>query len=117
MKLSEPTVSLIAHAIYQADFDPSDLSIRLPASTSAPTAVVHFVVTALSLPAELPPLNENPIDFEEELESGLLGCYVDPKVTKLMQSGVEKSRVPNDGGWLGLRKFLLPILLNVSAAN
>ena len=62
------------------------------------------MVTALSLPSELPPPNERPIDFDDELESGALGCYVDPKVTKLMQSGVEKSRVPDDGGWLGLRE-------------
>ncbi|GAA5903296.1 AAA family ATPase peroxin 6 [Sporobolomyces salmoneus] len=88
---------------------------ELPASTSIPTAVVHFVVTALSLPSELPPPNENPIDFDEELESGALGCYVDPKVTKLMQSGLEKSRVPNDGGWLGLTR--LPIPFNSSSSS
>lgn len=59
-------------------------------------------MTALSLPSELPPINDKPIDLDEELESGALGCYVDPKVTKLLQSGIEKARVPDDGGWLGL---------------
>ncbi|GAA5824221.1 hypothetical protein JCM5353_000355 [Sporobolomyces roseus] len=78
---------------------------ELPASTSIPTAVVHFLVTSLSLPSELAPVHTGPVDFEEELESGALGCYVDPKVTKLLQSGVEKSRVPNDGGWLGLSQL------------
>ncbi|GAA5964160.1 hypothetical protein JCM3765_005357 [Sporobolomyces pararoseus] len=90
---------------------------ELPASASVPTAVVHFAVTALSLPSELPPPNPNPVDLDEELESGALGCYVDPKVTKLMQSGVEKSRVPNDGGWLGLPRLPLLQLERTSATN
>ncbi|GAA5930797.1 AAA family ATPase peroxin 6 [Sporobolomyces koalae] len=85
---------------------------ELPASTSTPTAVVHFVVTALSLPPDLvQPVNQ-PVSLEEEHEAGLLGCCVDPRVTKLLQSGVEKSRVPNDAGWLGLD--CLPVMPIVS---
>ncbi|GAA6007485.1 hypothetical protein JCM11491_004179 [Sporobolomyces phaffii] len=75
---------------------------ELPETISTVTAVVHFVVTALSLPAESPPLSQTPIDLDEEIDSGGLGCYVDPKVTKLLQSGVEKARVPDDAGWLGM---------------
>ncbi|GAA6063493.1 hypothetical protein JCM10212_004452 [Sporobolomyces blumeae] len=74
----------------------------LPATTSNPTAVVHFLVTSLSSSPDNSLANLEPISLEEEVESGQLGCFVDPKVTKLLQSGVEKARVPDVGGWLGI---------------
>ncbi|GAA5959373.1 hypothetical protein JCM21900_000707 [Sporobolomyces salmonicolor] len=83
--------------------------IELPASTSAPTAVVYFLITSLSLPSDESPPLRHPEDYDEELESGALGCYVDPKVTKLLQTGVERGRVPDVGGWLGLADLPPPL--------
>ncbi|GAA5889484.1 hypothetical protein JCM5296_005959 [Sporobolomyces johnsonii] len=84
--------------------------IELPTSISAPTAVVYFLITSLSLPSdETPHPPRHPADLDEELESGALGCYVDPKVTKLLQTGVERGRVPDVGGWLGLADLTPPL--------
>jgi len=41
-------------------------------------------------------------DLDRQLEDGALGCFVDPKVTKLLQTGVERGRVPDVAGWMGV---------------
>ncbi|BGP11179.1 peroxisomal assembly protein [Rhodotorula toruloides] len=80
----------------EEDFD-------LPDESAAPTAVVHFLITSLSVDASTSssaPTGD--FDLDRRLEDGLLGCFVDPKVTKLLQTGVERGRVPDDAGWLGI---------------
>jgi peroxin-6 len=79
----------------------------LPASSSTPSAIVYFLITSLSVDTPSSPLS--PLDSTEldhALEDGLLGCVVDPKVTKLLQTGIERGRVPDAGPWLGLRASL-----------
>ncbi|BGP35154.1 peroxisomal assembly protein [Rhodotorula toruloides] len=80
----------------EEDFD-------LPAESTSPTAVVHFLITSLSVDASTSstaPTGD--FDLDRRLEDGLLGCFVDPRVTKLLQTGVERGRVPDDAGWLGI---------------
>ncbi|BGP27447.1 peroxisomal biogenesis factor 6 [Rhodotorula toruloides] len=80
----------------EEDFD-------LPDESTAPTAVVHFLITALSVDASTSSSSPTgDFDLDRRLEDGLLGCFVDPKVTKLLQTGVERGRVPDDAGWLGI---------------
>ncbi|GAA5990325.1 hypothetical protein JCM10908_007319 [Rhodotorula pacifica] len=80
----------------------ADDEVQLPQSSERPSAVVYFVVTALALDSSSTiQAATGDIDLDAELESGQLGCYVDPQVTKLVQTGVERGRVPDVAGWLG----------------
>ncbi|GJN93762.1 hypothetical protein Rhopal_006819-T1 [Rhodotorula paludigena] len=95
--IDEERVTFVGHEGGQDD------DVELPAASAAPTAVVYFVITSLSL--DPPTASSAPTgDFEldRELEDGLLGCVVDPKVTKLLQTGVERGRIPDAAGWLGV---------------
>ncbi|TKA54821.1 hypothetical protein B0A53_02630 [Rhodotorula sp. CCFEE 5036] len=76
--------------------------IELPQASGHPTAVVYFVVTALALDSSsATQAATGDVELDAEIEEGLLGCYVDPQVTKLVQTGVERGRIPNVAGWLG----------------
>ncbi|BGP19899.1 hypothetical protein JCM10213_008627 [Rhodosporidiobolus nylandii] len=91
--------------------------VDLPASTSNPTAVVHFLITSLIPSSPCSPrltASDSSTELDFLLEDGKLGCVVDPKITKLLQTGVERGRVPDVGGWLGIPSVpvsLTPTLL------
>ncbi|GAA6055837.1 hypothetical protein JCM3770_004784 [Rhodotorula araucariae] len=77
--------------------------VHLPAAPTAPTAVVHFLITSLSLePVTNSTAATGDFELDRQLEDGALGCIVDPKVTKLLQTGVERGLVPDVGGWIGI---------------
>ncbi|EPQ30691.1 uncharacterized protein PFL1_01592 [Pseudozyma flocculosa PF-1] len=87
--------------------------LRLP-GTAAPqkTAVVHFKITTLTseliVPAKPSTANGHGGKHEDEAsialrsQAGKLGCVVDPNVTKMVQTGVEKCRVADSARWLGV---------------
>ncbi|GAA5839198.1 hypothetical protein JCM9279_002624 [Rhodotorula babjevae] len=82
---------------------PHEDEVDLPAAPTAPTAVVHFLVTSLSVePPTTSTAATGDFDLDRQLEDGALGCFVDPKVTKLLQTGVERGRVPDVAGWMGV---------------
>ncbi|KWU43793.1 AAA-domain-containing protein [Rhodotorula sp. JG-1b] len=84
------------------DDAPPEEEIELPQASEHPTAVVYFVVTALALDSSsATQAATGDVELDAEIEEGLLGCYVDPQVTKLVQTGVERARIPNVAGWLG----------------
>ncbi|GAA6037672.1 hypothetical protein JCM8097_002278 [Rhodosporidiobolus ruineniae] len=90
-----------------------DEEVDLPAATSAPTAVVYFLITSLGVDPSSPTLTTaDSSDTNLALEAGRLGCVVDPKVTQLVQTGVERGRVPDVTGWLGIPS--LPFSLSPS---
>ncbi|POY70700.1 hypothetical protein BMF94_6283 [Rhodotorula taiwanensis] len=83
------------------DETPED-EIELPQSSGRPTAVVYFLVTALTVDPATPTSSPTgDLDLDAEVENGQLGCYVDPHVTKLVQTGVERGRIPDVAAWLG----------------
>ncbi|GAA5840290.1 hypothetical protein JCM11251_006686 [Rhodosporidiobolus azoricus] len=91
----------------------ADEEIDLPALSSAPSAVVHFRITTLTVDPPSPRLSatdSSATELDFAIEQGKLGCVVDPKVTKLVQTGVERGRVPDAAGWLGIPS--LPISLS-----
>jgi peroxin-6 len=45
--------------------------------------------------------------LEESLAAGELGCIIDPKITKMVQTGLEKSLVPDTAGFLNLRMLAI----------
>jgi len=45
---------------------------------------------------------------------GELGCWIDPDTTRLTQSGLENSRVPDLDAFLGVSESMLHILLNTT---
>lgn len=83
---------------------------RLPASSSTPSAVVFFQITSLELsPSTSSPRigNSSAEDaLNDRLDAGELGCFVDPYATKLLQTGIERSLVPDVAGFLGFREPL-----------
>ncbi|GAA5888470.1 hypothetical protein JCM6882_008631 [Rhodosporidiobolus microsporus] len=86
--------------------------VALPASSSKPSAVVHFLITSLTVDPPSPRLSatdSSATELDFAIEQGKLGGVVDPKVTKLLQTGVERGRVPDAAGWLGIPS--LPISL------
>ncbi|GAA6020420.1 hypothetical protein JCM10207_002101 [Rhodosporidiobolus poonsookiae] len=90
----------------------ADEDVDLPQGSSAPTAVVHFIITSLSVDPPSSPLSApNSTEIDHLLEDGRLGCIVDPKVTKLLQTGVERGRIPDCGGWLGVPSSAPPVSL------
>ena len=44
---------------------------------------------------------------------GELGCWVDPAVTRMVQTGIEHARIPDVGEYLGLREFMGPLLVSL----
>lgn len=103
----------------------ADLSLlRLPASSSSPTAVVYFQITSLELsPAPAPSRILGGTAEEaltDQLDAGELGCFVDPYATKLLQTGIERSLVPDMSGFLGIseqRFALSPLFADVSSSQ
>ncbi|GAA5940270.1 hypothetical protein JCM3775_004416 [Rhodotorula graminis] len=82
---------------------PHEDEVDLPAAPTAPTAVVYFLVTSLTVePPTASTAATGDFDLDRQLEDGALGCFVDPKVTKLLQTGVERGRVPDVAGWMGI---------------
>ncbi|SCZ94448.1 BZ3500_MvSof-1268-A1-R1_Chr12-2g03905 [Microbotryum saponariae] len=76
--------------------------VELPASLNVPTAVVYFVITSLELSPPTEVRAEGGDELTELLDLGEFGCHVDPRMTKLVQSGVEHSLVPDVEGYLGI---------------
>lgn len=89
---------------------PEDLEVDLQGSV--PTACVYFVITSLELPTRST-VAKDPL--ADQLESSSFGCLVDPKVTKLVQTGIERALVPDTNPFLGICEWsstLAPVLLN-----
>lgn len=76
----------------------------LPSSSEIPTAIVFFQITSLELQSTslISSLED---DLTIRVKSGQLGCFVDPKVTKLVQTGLERSLVPDVAGFMGMCEF------------
>lgn len=100
--------------------DLEEEKVDLPSAgliTNESTAVVFFQITSLEM-------NIVPIDETEgftknhsrsDLSSGLYGCYIDPKITKLVQAGLEKNLIPEVQGLTGIEGnfyfiFIFPFL-------
>ncbi|KAN0065525.1 peroxisomal assembly protein [Thecaphora frezii] len=86
---------------------------RLPGADGLQkTAVVHFKVSALTselvAPTKASVNGGGAIQHEDEAslslraQLGQLGCVVDPNVTKMVQTGVEKCRIADASRWLGV---------------
>lgn len=98
-------------------------SYSLPVSGASPTAVVFFQIASLELTSSAVHLASAPKGktsdsgrtaaefFSDQLSAGDFGCFVDPRVTKMVQTGLERSLVPDVAGFSGLRGFLCPVAL------
>lgn len=89
--------------------DIHDLKLPSADGTAAKTATVYFKITDLR--AELvAPNNAAGSGSKDQAiralalqaQAGELGCIVDPSVTKMVQTGVERCRVANCDRWLGV---------------
>lgn len=67
---------------------------------SSAKEIVYFVVT--NVDCEAPSTNnaQNSSDVYLGLSAGELGCWVDPTVTRVTQTGVEHARIPDASTFL-----------------
>lgn len=83
--------------------------------------VVYFIVTNVehNVPSRLGAVASP--DMYVGATVGELGCWVDPAVTRMVQTGIEHSRVPDMGSYLDLSMFAvltdIPPSLRPSAAQ
>jgi hypothetical protein len=76
-----------------SSFSPNTLHFSLPNSdTAGPTALVFFKVISLEVSCSQSVLESD--DWDDRAARGDLGAFVDPSATKMIQTGVEHSRVP-----------------------
>lgn len=92
------------------DGDAGDDAIELPSTGShwnlSPTTV-FFKITSLEINRdEQPHVIGYKTEYESRLETGDWGCYIDPAVTKLVQTGLERALVPDVDEFHLLRKWI-----------
>lgn len=83
--------------------------LRAVASTY-PNEIAYFMVTNIECDAL--PSQMSVDDLYAGITTGEWGCWVDPSVTRIVQTGVEHARVPDVAGYLGLGAFV-PFLVLV----
>lgn len=86
----------------------------LPSSaTSSPTAIIYFRIASLTPELFEPPSetggsaggkaeHDAELTLREAARRGHLGCVVEPTLSKMVQTGIDKSRVADARGWLGV---------------
>ncbi|KAI0668555.1 AAA-domain-containing protein [Trametes maxima] len=99
------TDDLLRHASVPDDEDPDapheDADLDLADSSSEVNELVYFLVTNVehSVPSRLGEVSSP--DMYVGATVGEMGCWVDPSVTRMVQTGIEHSRVPDMGQYLG----------------
>ncbi|KAF8334192.1 P-loop containing nucleoside triphosphate hydrolase protein [Cantharellus anzutake] len=96
----------------QEDVVQFTLNQNFPLSSPVNTGVVYFKITNIE---------HDVVDIDiSEREStyfastmGELGCWVDSKVTKMVQAGLEHSRVPDVTSYLGIESSFVPLPASV----
>ncbi|KAI8998975.1 AAA-domain-containing protein [Trametes punicea] len=85
----------------EADFEITEVS-------NEPNELVYFVVTNVehSVPSRLGDIASP--DMYVSATVGELGCWVDPSATRMVQTGIEHSRVPDVGQYLGIVQRVPP---------
>ena len=71
--------------------------VRNPGFPSSPNEVVFFCVTNIEHDVMK---TESNTDLYVSSTVGELGCWVDPAVTRIVQTGVEHCWIPNVGSYL-----------------
>ncbi|KDQ12329.1 hypothetical protein BOTBODRAFT_34616 [Botryobasidium botryosum FD-172 SS1] len=78
------------------------LDHEFPLASYRPTNVVFFKITNLEYDVVDTTDSHAPPDVYVAATMGELGCWIDPKVTKMVQAGVEHSRIPDVAAYMGL---------------
>lgn len=76
-------------------------SNRSPASSSRVNEVVFFMVTNLEYDVPQNGRHAQPADMYVGSAIGELGCWVDPTFTRMVQTGIEHSTIPEAAAYLG----------------
>lgn len=71
-------------------------------SQGEPNEVVYFLITNVehNVPSRLGEVSSS--DMYIAATAGELGCWVDPSVTRMVQTGLEHARVPDMAQYLGI---------------
>ncbi|KAI0043551.1 AAA-domain-containing protein [Auriscalpium vulgare] len=64
--------------------------------------IIYFVVTNVDCDPSTAAKNTATSDLSVGVAVGELGCWVDPAVTRMLQTGTEHTRIPDGTGYLGL---------------
>jgi peroxin-6 len=68
---------------------------RLPIFTSNPSETIFFLVTNIEYDVVSNEDSKSPPDTYIGSTIGELGCWIDPQTTRIIQTGLEQSRVPD----------------------
>ena len=74
----------------------------LPFSNGTPTNAVFFKITSIEHATIDTMDGLRSLDTYVAATMGELGCKIDPKVTRIVQQGVEHTRIPDISEYLGL---------------
>lgn len=86
----------------------ADVRDRLATLAGPPTSTVFFKITSLEVgSSQHKPNGSVPSDLEGKVLGGDFGAVIDPHVTKLVQTGIEHSVVPDVSVWAGVGKSTL----------
>ncbi|KAF8590012.1 AAA-domain-containing protein [Ramaria rubella] len=92
------------------------LNCELPFMSKVNNAVVFFKVTNLEYDLVDTSKEGSPPDHYMAATMGELGCWIDPQVTKMVQTGLEHSRIPDVTSYLNLVIGSAPLLSSLNLA-
>ncbi|KAI0948498.1 hypothetical protein AcV7_009223 [Taiwanofungus camphoratus] len=82
--------------------DPADF--RSPKSHDNANELVYFIVTNIEHNVLSNHGDASSVDMYVGSTVGELGCWVDPTITRIIQTGIEHSRVPDTAAYIGIKK-------------
>ncbi|KAL1947477.1 hypothetical protein VTO73DRAFT_14438 [Trametes versicolor] len=98
------TDDLLRHHGTSEDEDADELDTEFDGAEShgEPNEVVYFLITNVehNVPSRLGEVSSS--DMYIAATAGELGCWVDPSVTRMVQTGLEHARVPDMAQYLGI---------------
>ncbi|KAI0350098.1 AAA-domain-containing protein [Trametes cingulata] len=105
------TDDLLKHSVVPDDEDEEagdEADLDVADTPGEPNELVYFLVTNVehSVPSHLGEMSSP--DMYVGATVGELGCWVDPSATRMIQTGIEHSRVPDMGQYLGIVQKVPP---------
>ncbi|PWN43106.1 AAA-domain-containing protein [Ceraceosorus guamensis] len=105
----------------QEDDKAPDFDLPTITEPAEDTAIVYFRIASLTPELFRPPgadaasINEAEASIRLAAQNGEIGCVVEPTLSKMIQTGVDKSRVADAYGWLSINSRVPPPPLHNAA--
>ncbi|EAU88281.2 TER94-PB [Coprinopsis cinerea okayama7 len=111
----EASRSRWVHDADDAASNPDSLGPLPLDSSSNKHTLVYFMITNVEYDIldTSSPSHPSPQDLYLGGQMGELGCWVDPSVTRIMQTGIEHSRIPDPGSYYDLERKMSSGILKI----